>query len=316
MPAFQVLYRAKTLEDLIANKASLSSLKKILQRDNPPNAFLITGPAGTGKTTLGRIIKDMLKCSRSDFTELNASDDRGIDAVRTLADGMRTMPLSGKTKVILLDEAHMLTKPAQEALLKSLEEPPKYVHWIICTTNPETLKPTLKRRCHQYTMQRVMDEDMKQLLKNIILKEKKKTANYPGPVIHKLINIAEGSPGQAMKLLDQIIDLTDPKEMMSVLDNVSFSDESGDIADICKILVDDRMKDEPTRWKKLAPLLKNLDIDPESGRRVVLSWMTTTLLSRESARIAYVMDNFKDNFFDNGKAGFVLACYKSCIELE
>lgn len=316
MSSLQVMYRPKNFDDVVGNKATILSLKKVLQREQPPSAFLITGPSGTGKTTLGRIISDALHCSPSDYTELDASSDRGIDATRALADSMRYMPLSGSKKVILLDEAHMLTKPAQESLLKSLEEPPKHVHWIICTTNPEALKDTLKRRCHIYHLQRVIENDMRDLLKKIIIAEKRKPAQYPASVMLKLIQVADGSPGIALKMLDQILDLTSVDDMMNIIESIGYSDDSVEIGVICKILADSKMTDEELRWKKLMPLLKGLDIDPESGRRVVLSWMEKTLLSTGSARVAGIIHNFKGNFYDSGKAGFVLACYLSCVTME
>lgn len=315
MPALQTIYRPKTFDDLFGNKPTITSIMKALQREKPPSAFLLTGPAGTGKTTIARIISLTLKCSKTDFQELNAADDRGIDSVRALIDSMRSAPLSGNRKIILLDEAHALTRPAQEALLKALEEPPDYVNWIICTTNPEQLKDTLKRRCHQYVLHKLFDAEMKQLLKNIIAKEGKKIDTFPPSVIVKLLSVANGSPGQALKIMDQIIDLTDPKAMMSIVESIAYSEDDGDIASLCKILADQKITDEELRWKKMVPILKNLDIDPESGRRVVLSWMSKTLLSTSSARVAGVIHNFSKNFYDSGKAGFDLACYLCCVEM-
>ncbi|GAG60002.1 unnamed protein product, partial [marine sediment metagenome] len=144
-------YRPKSFKTFIGNEDVVESLTKILKRKKIPSAFLFTGPSGCGKTTIPRIIARMFKVDH-DFKELNAANDRGIKPIRALIDDMSFQPLHGDKKFILLDEAHMITGTAQEALLKALEEPPPWVTWLICTTNPEALKGTLKRRCHNYEL--------------------------------------------------------------------------------------------------------------------------------------------------------------------
>jgi DNA polymerase-3 subunit gamma/tau len=309
--SLQVFYRPKSFKTFVGNKNVLKNLSIVLKRESPPAAFLFTGPPGTGKTTLARIVKSKLKCSDADFKELNASNDRGIDAIRELIDNMKFAPLSGNRKIILLDEAHMLTKPAQEALLKSLEEPPSYVHWCICTTNPENLKEAFKRRCHTYELEALKDGDIYKLLKYICKREK---TTISDKVSEKIIDLSNGSAGQALKLLDMVIDMTDQEDnAISVLQSSGTSES--EVIEICRTLVNYNLN-QKAKWGKIKILLKSLKSDGESARRPILGYLEKVLLNNGGIEIAYMMEEFKDNFFDSGKAGLTLACYKAIFSDE
>ena len=304
--SLQVDYRPKSFKTFIGNKNVLDSLKPILKRDNPPSAFLFTGQGGTGKTTLARIIKRALKCSDSDWKELNAADDRGIDGVRELIKKMSFNPLSGNKKVFLLDEAHMLTKPSQEALLKALEEPPEYVHWILCTTNPETLKQTLKRRCHAYELEPLKDAILHKLMKQILKKEKRESV--PIEVRDKIIELSDGSAGQALKLLDQVIDMDDASRAIETLKSAGTGES--EVIDICRTLTSYNMP-QKTKWSKIKKMLKEIKTDPEGARRAILGYMNAILLNNGSEEIFFMMQPFRKNLFDDGKAGLSCACYEA-----
>lgn len=304
--SLQIQYRPASFKTFVGNEEVKTSLLPILKRENPPAAFLFTGPSGTGKTTLARIIKRALKCSNTDWKELNAADDRGIDSIRKLIESMRFMPLSGKRKIFLLDEAHMLTKPSQEALLKALEEPPAHVHWIICTTNPETLKTTFKRRCHMYELEPLRDAELNKLF-DIILKKEKRT-NVPVNVRERIIELADGSAGQALKLLDQVIDMDDADRAIKALQSTGTSE--ADVLEICRTLVNYNMP-EKTKWAKIKKLLKAYKGDGESARRPILGYLNSIMLNNGSDNVFFMMQPFKNNFFDSGKAGLTMACYES-----
>lgn len=297
-------YRPDNFEDFIGNKDQVESLKRILDRENPPPAFLFTGSGGTGKTTLGRITKNYLKCDNTDFKEMNAADDRGIDAIRGLLESMRLAPLSGNKKVILLDEAHMLTKPSQEALLKALEEPPSYVHFVICTTNPEALKQTFKRRCHHYELSPLTNNEIGKLLTDVIRKEKRRPNK---DVISNIIELSDGSAGQALKLLDQVIDIMrDPKRAISVLKSAGSTE--AEVIDICRILTSFKMN-QATKWMRVKKILAEIKADPESARRQILGYLNTVLLNKGGTSTYLMMEEFKENYYDSGKAGLSMSCF-------
>ncbi len=306
-------HRPKLFKYFIGNKDTVDSLKVLMKRDEAPPAFLFTGQGGTGKTTMANIIRHALKCSDTDYTELNAADDRGIGAIRGLRENMRFAPLAGDKKVILLDEAHMLTKEAQEALLKMLEEPPEYVHFIIATTNPEKLKPTLKRRCHHYHLQPAPRNEMLKLLRFILKKEK--VEDFPPAILNEIEELSDGSAGQALKLLDQVIDMYDEKKAISVLQTAG--NDTSEIIDVCRALMDNLPA--KTKSSKIRKLLKGYyknGGDAEGARYAILGYMNSVLLGNGDTATAMLIDHFKESFMYSGKAGLTQACVFACYDDE
>jgi len=307
--SLQVTHRPKTFKDLVGNKEVVKSLESVLYRKkkekklsrNIPSAFLITGPSGTGKTTIAYIIKNALKCSDADYIELNASKDRGIGAIRTLEENLKFTPLDGDKKVILLDEAHMLTNESGEALLKVLEQPPEYVHFCVATTNPEKLKPTFKRRCHQYELSLLLEAEMNELVDKILKKEKVK--KFSKDVKERIIELADGSPGQALKLLDQVIDMKDKKEAIKVLQSIGVTEK--EVRELCQALV----KGDINITKEFLKTFNTGKTSPESVRMAVLGYMNTVMINRWDERTAFVIDQFLESFMYSGKAGLTNACF-------
>ena len=308
--SLQQQYRPKSFKTFVGNEDVVKSLKTLLKRDDPPKAFLFTGPGGTGKTSIARIVKKALKCKDTDWKELNVADDRGIDGIRKLISDMKFTPY-GERKVFLLDEAHQLTKVAQEALLKALEEPPEYMHWIICTTNPEALKQTFKRRCHTYELESLRDADLHKLMKMILKKEKRESINTK--VLEKIIELSDGSAGQALKLLDMVIDMDDVDRSMNTLKSAGTGES--EVIDICRTLTSYNMPPK-TKWAKVKKLLKNYKGDGESARRPILGYFNAILLHNGGDDIFFTMQSFRKNFFDDGKAGLSCACYSAIFNVN
>lgn len=217
---YYLKYRPSTIEDLDITSVR-ETLKSIIKSGEIPHSLLFNGPKGTGKTSAARIIAKVLNCekldgdepcdncetcqsitngSNLDVIELDAASNRGIDDVRNLKESLITAPISSKVKVYIIDEAHMLTNDASNALLKTLEEPPKHVYFILATTNPEKLIETIKSRTVIVNFTKATLEESKRSLKKIITAEKLKVSDDE---LNTIIKLSNGSFRDATKLLEQ-----------------------------------------------------------------------------------------------------------------
>ena len=150
MEKYESLYRKHrptSFDEVVGQEKATSYLKKVSQEKRPSHAYLFYGGRGVGKTSLARIFAKSLGVSSEDIFELDAASNRGIEEVRELRDSVHTMPFSSPYKVYILDEAHMLTKDASNALLKTLEEPPSHVIFVLATTEKHKLLDTIVSRC-------------------------------------------------------------------------------------------------------------------------------------------------------------------------
>lgn len=292
-------YRPDNTESMVGNEDTLAAFESIFKRKSKPHAFLFTGPAGSGKTTLARIAVDLLDCCESEFTELDAADFRGIDMVRDLRRKMHYRPSRGPCRVWLLDECHKLTTDAQEALLKALEDTPKHIYLLLATTNPEKLKTTLKRRCTPFELSALSVSQIKTHLSEVSDEEKKKV---PDEVLKQISQDCIGSLGMALMLLDKIIDM--PKKQMLAAAKRAAAEESETI-ELCRALI----KKAP--WKSITKILRGLTAEPETARRNVLGYCNSVILNGDSPRAFLIMDAFSEPFYDTGAPGLTLACYNA-----
>lgn len=295
----QIDYRPQTLDDVIGNKETVVSLKTNLLRKDPPHAMLFTGATGTGKTTLARIAARMLGCLQRDFCELNASDFRGIDTIRDICHQMKYKPIFSKNKAWLLDECHKLTLDAQEALLKALEDTPKHVYFLLATTNPEKLKPTLKRRCTPFELELLSIKTIGKYLNKVVHQEKK---NVPVDVLKQIAQDSLGSLGIAMMILDKILYLN-KEDMLQAAKRTA--EQQNEVIELCRALMSKR------NWKIVSNVLKGIQQEPESVRRAVLGYFTAVILNGDNPRAYLIMSCFQNNYFNAGKPGLVMSCYEA-----
>ena len=217
-------YRPQTFEDLIGHEEITSTIFNSLKNKKSSNAFLFTGIRGIGKTTFARIVAKALNCERGvdnlcndnfctncesiinsnhiDVLEIDAASRTGVDDVRELIEFSRYAPTVAKFKVFIIDEVHMLSKQAFNALLKTLEEPPEYLKFIFATTEVKKIPITVISRCQRYDLSRLQSEKLFDYIKNVVAKEKKKLEEN---AIKLIVKMSEGSVRDALSLLDRAI---------------------------------------------------------------------------------------------------------------
>jgi len=215
-------YRPQRIKDLDLDDVR-TSLEKLIKSQNLPHAFLFSGPRGTGKTSAARILAKVVNCENNkklgepcnrcahcksitrgtniDVIELDAASHRGIDDVRELKEAVKLAPANAKRKVYIIDEAHMLTTEASNALLKTLEEPPDHVLFVLATTNPEKLIETIRSRTTQIIFRKAKKEELVRSLKKVAVGEKMKLTKETLEII---ADSSDGSFRDATKIIEQI----------------------------------------------------------------------------------------------------------------
>lgn len=296
--------RPKKLSDIIGNTTTIASLNAILKhKKDIPHVYLFQGSSGCGKTTLARIMAYKLGCSARNIVEKNNADFRGIDAARDIIAATKFLA-TGKSgiKAFILDECHMGTRDFQNALLKTLEDTPKHVYFMLCTTEPEKLIKAVRNRCSVFPVSNLTDKEMAKLINNIT--EQEALPVPPNKVVDKIIEVSNGSPRHALIILDQIKDLA-PKKMLSMINDYKTYDNQ--IKDLCQALI------KKSKWYVIADILKNLTKeDPEKVRYSVIGYCNAVLLNKDHAQAAYTLSIFCENtFMYTGRGGLTNACYIS-----
>ena len=216
-------YRPQVFKDLIGQDIIVETIEKSISQNKIPNAFLFTGIRGVGKTTIARILAKSLNCGNPeknnclknkckncdeisesrhiDVLEMDAASKTGVDDVRDLIEFSRYGPTSSKFKIFIIDEVHMLSKQAFNALLKTLEEPPAYLKFIFATTEVNKIPVTVLSRCQRFDLSRIKSEELSEFLAKVAEMEK---IDINQDVINLISKISEGSVRDALSLLDRI----------------------------------------------------------------------------------------------------------------
>ncbi len=221
---FALKYRPQTFKDLVGHEEISKAIFNSIKNNNPSNAFLFTGIRGIGKTTFARIVAKALNCENGvenlceknfcsncssiinsnhiDVLEIDAASRTGVDDVRELIEFSRYRPSVARYKIFIIDEVHMLSKQAFNALLKTLEEPPEYLKFIFATTEIKKIPITVLSRCQRYNLSRIGSDELFNHLKDISIKEKK---NVEEKALKLITKISEGSVRDALSLLDRAL---------------------------------------------------------------------------------------------------------------
>ena len=203
-------YRSRTFDEIIGQDQIVKVLRGSLDLGNISHAYVFAGSRGTGKTSIARIIAHELGCTPSDIYEIDAASNRGIDDVRDIRISVETVPFESKHKVYIIDEVHMLTKEAFNALLKTLEEPPSYVVFILATTELEKIPETVLSRCQVFQFKKPNQKT----LKDLVLKVSKKEGYSIDPSSGELIAmLADGSFRDSLGILQKVLSFSKDKKI-------------------------------------------------------------------------------------------------------
>lgn len=215
-------YRPKRFEDVAGQKHVVKTLQNAVVQNRIAHAYLFCGPRGTGKTTIAKIFAKMINCENEtskpcgnctncklvqqgnhpDIIEIDAASNNGVEEVRDLIEKVKYAPINGKYKVYIIDEVHMMSSSAFNALLKTIEEPPAHVLFIFATTEPQKVLPTIISRCQRYDFTKVSINDMMNRIKDILKEENLK---YEEEAIRLVCQLADGGMRDALSILDQVI---------------------------------------------------------------------------------------------------------------
>lgn len=297
---YHLKYRPKSFDEVMGNTDIVQALEGMLSaREEVPHAFLLHGPTGCGKTTMGRILASELGAKGSDFREVDSADFRGIDTIRDMRKQSQYKPLESPCRVWLLDECHKLSNDAQNALLKALEDPPPHIYYVLCTTEPQKLIPTIRGRCTQFQVSTLSDIEMKKLLRRVV---KAENENLDKKVYDQIVQDSLGHPRNALQILNQVLAVDAEKRLKVATKSAELQSQT---IELCRALL------QGAPWKKIALILKGLkDQDAEGIRRAVLGYTQSVLLNNNrDDKAASILEEFLEPFYDTGFPGLVFACY-------
>jgi len=232
---FYLKYRPQTIKEL-DSKEVREKLYSVLQGPGIPHAFLFTGPKGLGKTSTARIVAKSLNCEKKtkgvepcnkceqclsithgtnmDILEIDGASNRGIDEIRDLREKVKLSPMSARKKVYIIDEVHMLTQEAFNALLKTLEEPPSHVVFILCTTEPHKVPATIMSRCLHIQFKKATEEELVRSFERIIKSEKLEAEKE---ALSLIAGLSDGSFRDGVKILEEMTQITKGKKITQEL---------------------------------------------------------------------------------------------------
>lgn len=201
-------YRPTSLDEIVGQKELVDVLKNGAKTGNIAHAYLFSGGRGTGKTTTARAFAKELEIHKDDILELDAASNNGVEEIKSLTESVHTLPYFSKYKMYILDEAHMLTKAASNAFLKTLEEPPAHCIFVLCTTDPEKMLETILSRCTKFNLKSPNQETLAKFIETVCERENAKVSKE---AVNLIALSGDGSYRDSLSNLQKVLSFTDEK---------------------------------------------------------------------------------------------------------
>jgi len=292
-------YRPQNFREIIGQESVVKTLQGAIKNSAIAHAYLFAGSRGIGKTSIARIFAREIGTSANDIYEIDAASNRGIDDVRALRDAVAVLPFESKFKVYIIDEVHMLTKEAFNALLKTLEEPPKHVVFILATTEVHKLPETIVSRCQVFEFKRPTVEILKDAIVNIAKKEGFVLEPAAGELIAL---VGDGSFRDTHGILERVIAGVKGKKIIREdVEEATGSPKSEMVRDFVGALV----KKDASKAFKVIEEIRKKNFDPKLFLELLLSLVRLTLLEKMSVSSATAIASDEDKKFISDKKAVV-----------
>ena len=252
-------YRPETFENVVGQKHIIKTLLNAIENNKVAHAYIFSGPRGTGKTTTAKLLAKALNCSNEnkpcnecadckailegthpDIIEIDAASNNGVDEVRELIEKVKYAPIQGKFKVYIIDEVHMMTPGAFNALLKTLEEPPEHVVFILATTDVHKVIPTVLSRCQRFDFSKINFEDIKQRVTEILNLE---NITFEEGVPSLVAELADGGMRDALSILDQVVSYAGDNVTLQHIYDIYGMMSNGDMVEYLTLLAENKTKE-------------------------------------------------------------------------
>ena len=286
-------YRPKTLDDICGQDIIVKIIKNSIINNQINHAYLFAGPRGTGKTSIAKIFAKIINCehpincqpcgkctsctqeNNSDIIEIDAASNNGVDEIRELRNKVNLLPAYGKYKVYIIDEVHMLTQGAFNALLKTLEEPPAHVIFILATTDPHKVIETILSRCQRLDFKKISDEAIVENLTKIAQKE---NIEIDKDALYEIAKLADGGMRDSVGMLDQARAYTEGKITINDIHDINGTLTEKDLSQLLENIID----------SKLDEILEKIDNYNDKGKNFVklmeefISFVRNIILFKEA----------------------------------